>query len=358
MAGRIAGILMTIFVYLSSTFFYSLIPSLILSFLNNTQSKPGWLSDEDVTYFILMIAPITLLCSFSPRLTSLKYFAFLTTFIGLLITLIIVFNKTSYQKTYLQSGAVSVMFSFNMRLFGNYYLALLAWMNQFGVPSFLGELDRPTEPRIYRAIIFSKVVPSLCSIGIAVAGYSICGDQCPEFIINVKSPLEGSNLIMESCKLMLILCFMVNIVLRTQISHTFFIRAIQYLKQERNETEEEIESISLLREVSKEGVLEKQGSFPLHEPSTTLFFVTAVGNACIPVLFSYLIRRDFLKHMQSCNGLISPILMIVFPCRMTVRLHELGLMQASTAYIWTVKRFMEIFTVLSYVCLGVYLHGI
>ena len=357
--GKIAGVLVSTFVYLASTMFYSFIPQIILSFLNNTRAKPSWLTDEQTfsTYLILALLPITLICSLSPKISSLRYFAFLTSFIGVLITLIIVMSRNAYGKVYEQSRARAVAFSFNMRLFGSYYLSLLATMNQFAVANILGELNRPTEKRIYKLIAASKVIPLVSCLGVAVAGYSICGDQCPDLIINMKPPVDGSNPIIDYCKLLLVICLVVSIILRTQISHTSLIKAIQYICRDMDSSIG-METASLLV-LDPNAEVHHQADARLgritQEPSAILYYTSAMGNACIPVFFALLIHKDFLKHLQASFGLISPILMIVFPCRMTLRLHEARLIEASVVHIRAVKSFMAVLTVLSYVCLAVYL---
>lgn len=53
-------------------------------------------------------------------------------------------------------------------------------------------------------------------ITVAVGGFYTCGDKCPEIIIN-RDPLPDSkDYLMNFCKVMLLVCLVVGIILRNQ----------------------------------------------------------------------------------------------------------------------------------------------
>jgi amino acid permease len=228
LASKIATFFIMIYMYLVSALFYVFCPQLLFSFLNNTNNRPSWLPKEEVfsVYMTLLIFPINYICSLTPKLSSLKYFAFLASAICVVVTAATAWYMDTYKQGYLRTGATYTNFNFNSSLFGGYCLSFFSTMNQFGVVNVLDESIRPSADRMYKMIFASILIPTVCYFGIGIAGYSICGSQCPDVIINMLPPPGFSNPIIEYCKLLFVLCLMVGIILRNQISHTSILKVI------------------------------------------------------------------------------------------------------------------------------------
>ncbi len=329
-AYKAATFFIMMYMYLVSAVFYVFCPQLLFSFLNNTNSRPHWLTDEASFSKYMTIASfmINFFSSLTPRLSSLRYFSFLSAVVCIIVTVATVWSVNDYKRGYQQKGATVVYFKLDSSLFGSYCLSFLSTMNQFGVVNVLHETTKPSVVRMYKIIFASIVIPFICYIGIAIAGYSICGDKCPDIITNILPPPGHSNPIIEYCKLLFVLCLMVGIILRNQISHTTLMDRAFHQSENR----------------SKQETIE-------FSPCT--FFISSFLNALFPAVLSLSIQRQVLKKIQVGFGLFSPLIVIVFPCRMSIMLHERKLMRLSVLGLWVTKRYMELFTVVSYVCLVV-----
>lgn len=51
---------------------------------------------------------------------------------------------------------------------------------------------------------------------VAVGGFYTCGDKCPEIIINREPMPDSKDYLMNFCKVMLLVCLVVGIILRNQ----------------------------------------------------------------------------------------------------------------------------------------------
>ena len=71
---KVATFFIMVYIYVVSTLFYVFIPQFVLSFLDNTNSRPDWLTSERTfsVSFIALLFPINFLCSLTPKLSSLK----------------------------------------------------------------------------------------------------------------------------------------------------------------------------------------------------------------------------------------------------------------------------------------------
>ena len=262
----------------------------------------------------------------------------------------------AYKPTYVSMGAKYMTSDINTHLFGGYCLSFFSTMNQFGVVNVLSEMNKQTETRIYKLIVASVFIPLVCYLVISVAGYSICGDKCPNVVINMAAPPGYSNPIIEYSKLLFVLCLMVGIILRNQISHTSVIDILKsYRQSDETLIPKELREIEMedFRE-SGQRLLGDQQTSPSskkEESSQVEFYLSGVLNSFLPVAFALGIQQNVFKHIQTGYGFFAPIIIIVFPCRMTLKLHSSNRIQLSGRALTATYYYMYIMTFISYLCL-------
>lgn len=166
---------------------------------------------------------------------------------------------------------------------------------------------------------------------VAVGGFYTCGDQCDEIIINRENRPDAKDYIMDLCKVSLLVCLVVGIIIRNQSNKAGIFGIIDQFKKIGNEepvqkglSNETISvspgevSDSASGKLSEE--LRNASSAVLNEQiDNTPFWVIVIVqflNSLIPAATAILVKDDLINYVESGSGFLAPVFMIIYPCRL------------------------------------------
>lgn len=207
---------------------------------------------------------------------------------------------------------------------------------------------------------------------VAVGGYLTCGNQCPEDIIINRDPLgDSSDLLMDAAKLMLLICLIVGIIIRNQSNKAAIFGIIDQFKKiqddapvlsgENSPTEDKSNKIK--RQSSGEYSNPNRLSNSLRRASTEIIqmeidntpgwamAIIQFFNCAIPAIVAILVKDALITYVESGSGFLAPVFIVVYPCLITIRLHQSGVAPVSpTLYIF-IWFYLIVVTTASYTAL-------
>jgi Transmembrane amino acid transporter protein len=359
-----------------------------MSVVDSFKMRPSWAAnDNDFSdYFILVFFVICFLGSLPSKIAALRYFTFITAVINLLLGAVVspqqlLMSQISSLRNYFETekGASFYSYKIDNNLFGGYCLSLFSSVNQFSVVNILGEYRYPTERRVnkvvsgHQLIFWSPFIPLVVYLTVAVGGYLTCGDKCDEIIINRSHPESSSDTLMNIAKLMLLICLVVGIIIRNQSNKAGLFgiidqfQKIQDEEPAKNVSGSEKDAISMgVRDTSKPTIndsasgklsdeLRNASTMVLNQkieskPTAVILLVQLV-NSMIPALTAVLVKDDLITYVEAGSGFLAPVFIIIYPCLITIRLHQKGVAPVSpTMYIF-IWAYLIFGSAASYACL-------
>lgn len=345
------------------------------------EARPAWLRDEDTfsTWFILSFFVICFVGSLPQKIAALRYFTFITAIINLLLGGLLIW-ETSKVRPFYEHEAKYENFILDEKIWGSYCLSLFSSVNQFSVVNVLSEYKEPTERRINKLIMRSPIIPILVYLSVSVAGYQTCGDKCEEIIIDREVPNGYNDILMTLCKVGLLVCLVVGVIIRNQSNKaTVFGILEQFRKIQQddrfsvhenkpltndllsaNNTQDEDAIRESLNESQNNGrkslyESDKPSSIILTEkidqtPTSITMTVQAI-NALIPAVTAVLVKDALITYVEAGSGFLAPVFLIIYPCLITIRLHQNRVAPLSRTKYVLVNLYMYLASAASYIAL-------
>lgn len=205
-------------------------------------------------------------------------------------------------------------------------------------------------------VLTSPYIPLIIYITVAIGGFYTCGTKCPPIIIN-RDRLDGqSDLFMDIAKFALLVCLVVGIIIRNQSNKAAIFGIFdQYQKLGDNGARSDLSApgqrIMTDSGMEDKSPLSRQGSRlsdEMQRASTqilnqridstppSLMLLVQVINATIPAGVAILVKDNLVKYVEGGTGFLAPVFIIIYPCLITIKLHQRGVSPVSpTAYIGT-----------------------
>ena len=210
-------------------------------------------------------------------------------------------------------------------------------------------------------------------LSVAIGGYQTCGSQCNQIIINRDTPADWKDLPMNIFKLALLVCLVVGIIIRNQSNKAAWFGIIDQFKKINNEAEGELvindkgvsedqlsangsqaqtngnENMQLSEELNKASSVVLQQEIDT-TPFMTIFIVQLL-NSMVPAITAILAKENLIEYVEAGSGFLAPVFIIIYPCLITIRLHQKGVAPVSpTMYIF-IWAYLIFATAASYACL-------
>ena len=218
------------------------------------------------------------------------------------------------------------------------------------------------------------MIPIVVYLSVAIGGYLTCGNKCDQIIINRTTPEEWKDLMMSIFKMALLVCLVVGIIIRNQSNKAGLFGIMDQFKKINEEAE--IVQISNDKRISDDQLsnnngsetqagdnqnaqlseeLNKASSVVLQEeidstPLTTIIIVQFF-NSLIPAITAILAKENLIQYVEAGSGFLAPVFIIIYPCLITIRLHQRGVAPVSPTmyiFIWV---YLILATLGSYTCL-------
>lgn len=364
-AGRASGLITMIFlflyVYVSAGAYYVFGAKFGMSFIDNWKIRPDFLKDDDkfANYFIVGLFVVCFLGSLPSKITALRYFTFITAIINLVLGALLLIQigdlRDYYTKRIDKPKASYPMIRLDMNIFGSYCLSLFSSVNQFSVVNVLSEYERPSQRRIDKLILRSPVIPLVVYLLVAVGGFFTCGDQCDEIIINRDHRPGTTDYLMDISKVALLVCLVVGIIIRNQSNKAGIFGIVEQCRRIQSDdiptpalrkTEEvDLDSPSFAQQddsIDNIGTRESSDTTviviqQIEETPTWVIILVQLINCFIPAATAILVKDNLINYVESGSGFLAPVFMIIYPCIITIKLHQRGAMKVSScmyAFIW------------------------
>lgn len=190
-------------------------------------------------------------------------------------------------------------------------------------------------------IFRSPYIPLLIYMVVAIGGYLTCGDMCPEIIIRRDPAPDSKDLLMNSAKIMLLVCLVVGIIIRNQSNKAGLFGILEEFKKISDEDnavtgtdpnprvsyEQTLDngSASASGKLSEE--IQRASSQVLAEriDTTPTYIIVLVQmiNSIIPAAVAILAKDNLVTYVEAGSGFLAPVFLIIYPCR-------LGLLKVSS----------------------------
>lgn len=200
-----------------------------------------------------------------------------------------------------------------------------------------------------------------------------CGNLCKDVIINRLTPLGFDDILMDVCKLLLIVCLVFGNILRNQSNRSSIMdlweqyklyRLEKYIDSTRGKNDapgdqenlqpaveqgtnnhEEVGKAVATKEVQQqENVRDNVSFFKVVLP---LQFV----NCLVPAAAAILAKDSLIKYVATGTGFLAPIFMIVYPCLITIRLHQSNVLRLSMSKYRLIWAYLILLTSFTYIAL-------
>lgn len=364
-------IFLFMYVYVSAGAYYIFGAKFFMSFFDHWFNRPAFIAEDDKfqIYFIIALFVVCFLGSLPSKIAALRYFTFITAIINLFLGLVLLFQIPDL-RDYYKNDAPQAQYPtmiIDKNIFSSYCLSLFSSVNQFSVVNVLSEYQRPTERRVNKLILRSPFIPLLIYITVAVGGFFTCGDKCEEIIINRENRPGNKDYFMDVSKAALLVCLVVGIIIRNQSNKAGIFGIIDQFKKITEETETVVpsvvnyESVGAIENESATGKLSdelrKASSQVLNEQidqtSFVKIFFIQLANSAVPAVTAILVKDDLINYVEAGSGFLAPVFMIIYPCLITIRLHQKGISPVSPSFYIFVWVFLVVATLGSYACLTV-----
>ena len=192
-------------------------------------------------------------------------------------------------------------------------------------------------------------------------------------IINRLTPLGFDDILMDVCKLLLIVCLVFGNILRNQSNRSSIMdlweqyklyRLEKYIDSTRGKNDapgdqenlqpaveqgtnnhEEVGKAVATKEVQQqENVRDNVSFFKVVLP---LQFV----NCLVPAAAAILAKDSLIKYVATGTGFLAPIFMIVYPCLITIRLHQSNVLRLSMSKYRLIWAYLILLTSFTYIAL-------
>jgi uncharacterized membrane protein YraQ (UPF0718 family) len=222
-------------------------------------------------------------------------------------------------------------------------------------------------------VFWGTVIPLVIYLLVSIGGFLTCGDLCQDVIINRLTPLGFDDTLMDVCKLLLIVCLVVGNIIRNQSNKSslfdlweqynlycheknlqYFRRKIDELglreklhsavAQETQDQEKPHRNTAQMKKVKAESLEDEVSFIRVVLP---LQFV----NCFIPAVTAILTKDNLIKYVASGTGFLAPIFMILYPCLITIRLHQTKVVQLSLLKYRLVWVYLIVATGFTYIAL-------
>jgi hypothetical protein len=205
-------------------------------------------------------------------------------------------------------------------------------------------------------VFYSPIIPIIVYLSVSIGGYMTCGDKCDQIIINRATPSDWKDLPMNIFKLALLVCLIVGIIIRNQSNKAALFGIVDQFKKISTEgeavigdkrlSEEQLsangtsqvqtnsnENLQLSEEINKASSVVLQQEID-STPFITIFIVQFV-NSMIPAVTAILAKENLIEYVEAGSGFLAPVFIIIYPCLITIRLHQKGVSPVSpTMYIF------------------------
>lgn len=219
----------------------------------------------------------------------------------------------------------------------------------------------------------SPIIILAVYISVALGGYYTCGTECPEIIILRKSA-EGdkTDILMNICRFGLLVCLVVGIIIRNQSNKAAIFGIVDQFKKINEEAEVTADSSKqnasdyksvgngdssqmsgLGDRISEE--MRKASSAVLAEqvdntPFIVIFLIQLV-NCSVPAAVAILSKKYLIEYVEAGSGFLAPVFIIIYPCLITIRLHQRGVAPVSPQMYIGIWAYLIVAAILSYTAL-------
>jgi len=283
-------------------------------------------------------------------------------------------------KPFYEHEAKYESFKIDQTIFGSYCLSLFSSVNQFSVVNVLSEYKDPSERRINKLILRSPIIPIMVYLSVSIAGYQTCGDKCDQIIIDRDVPHGYNDILMTLCKVGLLVCLVVGVIIRNQSNKATVFGILEQFRKiqeddrfsiheekpithdllSANNTQDEeairksLDSSQNSQRNSFSGQ-DKPSSVILTEKidqtPTSITMTVQCVNALIPAITAVLVKDALITYVEAGSGFLAPVFLIIYPCLITIRLHQNRVATLSRGKYILVNLYMYVASAGSYVAL-------
>jgi hypothetical protein len=174
---------------------------------------------------------------------------------------------------------------------------------------------------------------------VAVAGYSTCGNQCDEIIIDREPRFGDKDILMNCCKIGLLICLVVGVIIRNQSNKAGIFGILDQFKKINRESEgviadRRVSYEQLSANVSQDEIgtadgtnqpkalvdqMDKASSVVLKEEidqkSNVTIFIVQFFNSLVPALTAILVKENLINYVEAGSGFLAPVFIIIYPCK-------------------------------------------
>lgn len=219
----------------------------------------------------------------------------------------------------------------------------------------------------------SPIIILAVYISVALGGFYTCGTKCPEIIIN-RNPADPDDRdwLMNGCRLALLVCLVVGIIIRNQSNKAAIFGIIDQFKKISEESEApdankqntsdyktvgntETSQMSGLGDRISEEMRKASSAVLAEQVDSTPFgviFLIQLVNCSIPAAVAILSKKYLLIYVEAGSGFLAPVFIIIYPCLITIRLHQRGVAPVSPTTYIGIWAYLVLASVLSYTALG------
>jgi hypothetical protein len=220
----------------------------------------------------------------------------------------------------------------------------------------------------------SPIIILTVYISVALGGYYTCGSECPEIIILRKSALgDAKDWLMNGCRFGLLICLVVGIIIRNQSNKAAIFGIIDQFKKISEESEasnpsevknnssdyksignNESSQVSGLGDRISEEMRKASSAILAEQVDNTPFsviFLIQLVNCSIPAAVAILAKKYLIEYVEAGSGFLAPVFIIIYPCIITIRLHQRGVAPVSPTTYIGIWAYLILASILSYTAL-------
>ncbi len=219
-------------------------------------------------------------------------------------------------------------------------------------------------------VFWGAVIPLIVYLLVSIGGFLSCGDLCKDVIINRRTPPGFNDILMDVCKLLLIVCLVFGNILRNQSNRASIMDLWEQYKTYRLEKKskstrgnsdapglqenlqpavdhQDEQGTESSNPVKKEQIRNIREEAPFFKVVLPLQLV----NCFIPAASAILAKDSLIKYVASGTGFLAPIFMIVYPCLITIRLHQKKVLPVSMLKYRLIWAYLILATGFTYIAL-------
>lgn len=221
-------------------------------------------------------------------------------------------------------------------------------------------------------VFWGTIIPLVVYLLVSIGGFLTCGNLCKDVIINRLTPLGFDDILMDVCKLLLIVCLVFGNILRNQSNRSSIMdlweqykiyRLEKYIESTRGKSDapglqenlqpavaretnhdEQVDQAPVAKQVQQENIRDSVSFFKVVLP---LQFV----NCLVPAAAAILAKDSLIKYVATGTGFLAPIFMIVYPCLITIRLHQKSVVRLSLSKYRLIWAYLILATSFTYIAL-------